>query len=206
MAYRKTREIFKERTQGRTILNIPQCEIIAKYEDIDHDQWLGYRDTGIGGSDSGAVLAISKYTSPFLLCMEKTGRVKPKDLSDNEAVTMGNVLEPLIRDNIVQPFIKEKLDIDVEVIAPDAMYRNKDNPFMIINPDGFLMLNDGKFDTDLVGLEIKTGSSYVLKDWGGKDGDKVPPTYYSQVQHYLAGTGLDEWWIVGLIGINGCLE
>jgi len=28
----------------------------------------------------------------------------------------------------------------------------------------------------------------------------VPNAYYCQVQHYLAGTGLSEWWVFGLIG------
>jgi predicted phage-related endonuclease len=75
------------------------------------------------------------------------------------------------------------------------MYRNNERPWQIINPDGFLIV-DGR----TAGLEIKTGSSYQLKHWGGRDGDLIPDEYGCQVQHYMAGTGLDEWWTFGLIG------
>lgn len=85
---------------------------------------------------------------------------------------------------------------------------------MLCNPDGFLLFPglyehsfDGAYESvqavieeRLSGLEIKTGSSYQLKYWGGREGDEVPDTYYCQVQHYMAVTGLSEWWIFALIG------
>ena len=110
-------------------------------------------------------------------------------------------MEAIIRREFVAPYIKEKLGLEVEVIDPAYMYRSKDNPFMTINPDGFLRVND-----KLVGLEIKTGNSYVLPQWGGVNGDEIPDSYYCQVQHYLAGTGLSEWWVFGLIGNNRLLR
>jgi predicted phage-related endonuclease len=127
--------------------------------------------------------------------MEKTGRYTPPDISDKEEVEVGNLLEAFIRREMVAPFIRKKLGIDVEVIDPTHMYRNNERPWQLINPDGFLIV-EGR----TVGLEIKTGSSYTMSNWGGRDGDEVPDPYGCQGQHYMAGTGLDEWWTFGLIG------
>jgi len=180
---------------------------------------------------------MSKYGSLLSVWMDKTGRSKPDDLSDNEAVQVGNILEPLIRDHILPEYLIEQ-GHSVEVIAPTHMYRSIENPFMIINVDGFLRVSfdcpecggEGVIDfvtmgrlperdqkscqncngtgriTILVGLEIKTGNSYVLSQWGGKDGNEIPDSYYCQVQHYMAGTGLDEFWVFGLIGNNRLLR
>lgn len=196
-------------------INLPACDIIGAYKDMTEADWLQHRTTGLGGSDAGGVLGLSKYSSPLAVWMDKTGRSIPDDLSDNEFVQMGNLLEPFIRRELVAPYIKEKMGFEVEVIDPTHMYRSKKIPFIIINTDGFLRVQTGKWRhthnnldpvnphvsiDKLVGLEIKTGNSYVLPQWGGVDGDELPDSYYAQVQHYMAGTGLDEFWVFGLIG------
>ncbi|ORC37287.1 hypothetical protein B4O97_03600 [Marispirochaeta aestuarii] len=177
------------------MIHLTDCEPIAAYSDITEEEWLSLRKTGIGGSDAGAIMGHSKYGSPLTVCLEKTGRYVPEDISEEEPVAVGNILEPIIRREIVGPYIREKLLVNVDVIDPTHTYRSIKYLWMIINPDGFLNIPG-----DTVGLEIKTGSSYRLKEWGGKDGDSLPDTYYDQVQHYMAGTGLNEWWVFGLIG------
>jgi putative phage-type endonuclease len=177
---------------------------------MDHDDWLQHRTTGIGGSDAGGILNLnSKYSSPLAVWMDKTGRSIPDDLSGNEAIWFGNTMEAIIRREFVAPYILEKMGIEVEVIDPTHMYRSIENPFMSINTDGFLRIEYMNYNKEagmsepqekLVGLEIKTGNSYVLSQWGGVNGDEIPDSYYAQDQHYMAGTGLDEWWTFGLIG------
>lgn len=193
-------------------MTLPACTAIAAYKDLTHEEWLKLRMTGIGGSESAKCMNMSKYGSSLTMVMEKTGRMQPKDLSENDAVIVGTKLEDVIRREFVAEYIKEKLGIDVEVIAPTHMYRSIENPFMLYNSDGFLNVFD-KADLSLddngmhiepksrlVGLEIKTGNSYVLKNWGGKEGDEIPDDYYCQVQHGMSVTGLDEFWVFGLIG------
>ncbi len=196
------------------MIKLPACEPIGAYEDLTHDDWLQLRNTGIGGSDAGAVMGMSKYSSNLAVWMDKTGRSIPDNLDNNEAVQVGNILEPLIRDHILPEYLEEQ-GHTAEVIAPTHMYRSIENPFMIINVDGFLEVaelhTDVKddvptMDYKTVGLEIKTGNSYVLSQWGGKDGNEIPDSYYCQVQHYMAGTGLDEFWVFGLIGNNRLLR
>jgi len=57
---------------------------------------LDERRHGIGGSDAGAILGVNPYRTPLQVWLEKTGKAEPDDLSDNEAVTWGNVLEDTI--------------------------------------------------------------------------------------------------------------
>jgi putative phage-type endonuclease len=179
-------------------LDLPGCEPFAAYDDIDHEQWLELRTKGIGSSDAAATMGMSRYGSPLTIVMDKTGRMEAKDLSEVEVVQVGNLLEPLIRSTLVAPYIKKITDKKVEVFDPHFMYRSKEYPWMILNPDGFVLLDE----KDLVGLEIKTGSSYKLKEWGGIDGTEVPDEYYVQCQHNNAVTGLAGIYLFGLIGNN----
>jgi len=38
------------------MIKLPACEPIGAYEDLTHEDWLQLRNTGIGGSDAGAVM------------------------------------------------------------------------------------------------------------------------------------------------------
>lgn len=198
------------------MLSLPNCTPIAAYADLTNDGWLNARKTGIGGSD-----AYNVAFSPLSVWMDKTGRVGPKHLENDEEngpVDDGKDLEEDIRKYILPKYLKKYAKLGgFEILDPTHMYRSNNNPFMVINPDGFIFLpeiwehreigRDRQVQREkLVGLEIKTGSSYMLKHWGGVHGDSVPDRYYYQVQHYLAGTGLDEWWIFGLIGSRRLLR
>lgn len=175
------------------MIELPTAEPIAAYKDLTDEQWHELRKTGVGGSDAGAILGYSQYATPLSVWMQKTGRMQPQDAG--ELAEMGTLLEPFIRRELVAPYIEEKIGTEVKVHDPTHMYRSTLYPIQIINTDGFLTCDDW-----LAGLEIKTGTSYQLQHWGGVDGDLVPDVYYCQVQHYLSGTGLQEWWVFGVIG------
>lgn len=185
-----------ELTLARPRVEWPGCEIIADHEDLTESEWRQLRRSGIGGSDAGAIMQVSKYASPLTICMDKTGR--GEDFEGNEATEVGNILEPLIRDYIVVPYLGDHGVPIADIGAVRHTYRSKQWPWMMANIDGFIDL-DGS-DPRRVGLEIKTGGSYQLADWGGMDGNEVPDTYYAQVQHYMAVTGSDLWIVFGLIG------
>lgn len=196
------------------MITLPSCEPFAAYADITREQWLALRRTGIGGSEAGAVMGLSEYGSPLTVVLDKTGRL-PISNEESEFATVGNILEPIIRRELVGQYIAEKMKLAVAVLDPTHMYRSREWPWMLCNPDGFLHIPtmyehtfEGLEEDEIrlaekardIGLEIKTGSSYQLKHWGGRGGDEVPDSYYCQVQHYMAVTGLSEWWIFGLIG------
>ena len=189
------------------MIHLPNYEPIGEYKKLTHEEWLALRKTGIGGSDAAGCMNMSKYNTRLSVWMDKTGRSAPVDMSGNEPVWFGNWMEDKIRMELVAPYILENLNKSVAVGAPTHMYRSKIYPFMIINVDGFLevpfeVADEGYtvIDSELAILEIKTGNSYQLKNWGGRNGDEVPDDYYCQCQHYLAGTGLNQVWVFGVIG------
>lgn len=195
-------------------IDLPSCHPIGSYEDLTKEQWLELRMSGIGGSEAAGVMNMSKYSSPLTIAMEKTGRIKPDDISQEDPIIMGNLMEPLIRNNIVKPILKQRLNLDVEVIDPTHMYRSNKYPWMIINTDGFVKVpywgvkegfsetvpNEAVLKTKLIGLELKFRSSYMLQYYGGRDGSEVMDSDYCQVQHYMAGTGLDEFLVFAMCG------
>lgn len=178
---------------ARQDINWPGCEIIAYHSDLTDDEWKALRHTGIGGSDAGAILGLSKYGSPLTVCMDKTGR--GEEFEGNEATEVGNILEPLIRDHIIVPYVEERVAPITAIGEAPHVYRSTEWPWMLANIDGYIDLDGRRY-----GLEIKTGGSYQLRDWGGMEGDEVPDTYYAQVQHYMAVTATDSWFVFGLIG------
>ena len=65
-------------------------------------------------------------------------------------------------------------------------------PWMLANVDRLIV-------GERIGLECKTASEYLKKEW---EGEEIPVTYLLQCQHYMAVTGYEAWWIAVLIGGN----
>ena len=159
---------------------------------MSESDWQVYRSqqAGIGGSEVASVLGIQpNYAkSAFTLWLEKTGQ-KEVEPVDNEFVTWGNIMEPIIR----KQFAKES---GMKIFQNNFVLQHDDYDFMIANIDGEIL------DPSRKGrgvLEIKTTSEWNKKEW---EGDSVPLQYNSQVQHYLAVTGYEYAYIVVLIGGN----
>ena len=64
-------------------------------ENIKGKDWQSYRSSlvTIGGSDASCILGLNPYKSAYALWCEKTGKIIPEDISDKEAVRLGNDLE-----------------------------------------------------------------------------------------------------------------
>ena len=172
----------------------PAADIIADHHDMTPDQWRELRKSGLGGSDAGAVMQMSKYGSPLTVCMDKTGR--GEEFEGNEATEVGTILEPLIREHVIPQYLRQRDITNWTIEEAPFTYRSRQWPWMMANIDGYVIDDAGHQH----GLEIKTGGSYQLKEWGGMDGDEIPESYYAQVQHYMAVTGAQWWLVFGLIG------
>lgn len=137
---------------------MPYMQVLSMPQKIGHDQqWHDRRRKGIGGSESAAVLGLSKWKTPFEVWQDKTGKRPP--IKANEAMTMGTMLEPAIRKRYSNETGRTVYDPGFKV---DEQY-----PFIVGDVDGLCQ--------DRI-LECKN-SSY---DW-----DEVPVDYYYQVQHYM---------------------
>lgn len=164
-------------------------EDLEAIEFKNDEDWLNKRTLGIGGSDAGAILGLNKYESPLQVYKAKVEGVK-KDLSDNPFVKKGKVLEQLIRNEYVRPYLATK---GYTVKQVPFMIRNTKMPWLIANIDG-IAVKEGKLD-DTLGIEIKWVSGYAESNWDGEDYNGIPASYYAQVQHYMTVTGC-KWWLV----------
>lgn len=192
------------------------CEI--KTSTMTRAEWLEERRKGIGGSDVAALLGLNPYKTPLALWEEKTA----KNISDgtNESAYWGTMLE----DVVAKEFSKRT---GMKVQRVNFMLTTGDNGWMrgnidraIVNPDisgrvSILKPEKAKecgrlLSTD-VGLECKTASAYMSSLWGDSQEEeilagkvvtehKIPLYYETQIQWYMAVTGIKTFYIAVLIG------
>jgi len=155
--------------------------ILTRTEGMSRDDWLSWRNQGIGGSDAAAVCGVSKWRGPLMVYMEKKGLMER--LEPGEAAYWGTTLE----DVVAKEFTKRT---GLRVKRRNAMFRHPEYPWMIANVDREMVGAN-------VGLECKTAGTYRGGEW---DGDELPDEYYIQIQHYMAVMGWSACWVAVLIG------
>lgn len=161
------------------------AKLIMTVEEMkDHKAWEKLRNIGIGGSDAAIIAGLNRWKSPYQLWLEKTGQVEPEDISDNEYVYWGTVLEQLVADRFCELTGKK--------VRKCGMMQSLTHEFMLANVDRLVVGENA-------GLECKTANGFKAKEW---ESDNVPDSYYLQCQHYMAVTGCEKWYIACLIGGN----
>lgn len=158
----------------------------------DEAEWLKKRQSGLGGSDMGAILGISKYSSPLQVYKSKT---QPPETLDSVHTRKGKALEPLIRDQYVKPYLHS---LGYRVEHPEVMFKNDSCPWLIANLDGIAVPFEAKTYRDNIIIEIKWVSELGEQRWDKDDYGGVPAEYYAQVQHYMCVTGAQKAIICAL--------
>jgi putative phage-type endonuclease len=168
---------------------IPTCEhlkyptVVADSSGQTREEWLAQRHAGIGGSDAAAILGCSPWTSRFSLWRDKTSP-EPVSTPETPAMAFGSKMEPVIR----QAFADAT---GLTVYEAPLTYAHPEHPWMQANLDG--LVATGFEGVDAI-LEVKTAR--IADAWA----DGPPPYYVSQVQHYLAVTGLKRAYVACLFG------
>ena len=140
------------------------------------------RNQGIGGSDASVIMGLNPFKNRVELWEEKVGTREQTDLSDNEKVKWGVLLEDIIGKEYTERTGKKVRNVN-------RTYRHKDYPVL----QGHI---DKKIEGQNAGLEIKNVGLRQAKYW-----NKCPPIYYEyQVHHYIAITGFDYFDVVALVG------
>lgn len=152
--------------------------------DSDRKAWEKLRNSGIGGSDVAVIVGKNKWKSPYTLWAEKTGRVEPEDLSNNEYVYWGTVLE----DSIAQRFMRDT----GKTVRRCGTLQDEEYGYMHANVDRLIVGENA-------GLECKTANGFKAKEWVD---DEAPEAYILQCQWYMGITGADKWYLACLIGGN----
>jgi putative phage-type endonuclease len=136
-------------------------------------EWHELRNTKgvISGSEIGAILGLSPFTSAVTLWAEKTGRIE-RDVVGNTAMRLGQLVEPAIR----QLYQESHTDHVVEEVGT---YASIHASWMHANPDAVCLDETGQGYI----LEIKHTALY----W-----DAVPEHYKAQVFWYMFVFGLKK--------------
>ena len=137
----------------------------------------------IGGSDIAKVMGLSRWGTPLSLWAEKTGKIPPKDLSNVEAVELGNDLEDFVANKFSQKTGKA-------VRRSPKVYQHPQYPYMVAHIDRLVTGSDEL-------LECKTCSFFKKDEW---EGEEIPQEYILQVIWYLGITGRRIGHIAVLIG------
>ena len=147
---------------------------------LPHEKWLSVRRQGLTGTDAGAITGLNPYVSAFDVWEDKISEGITD--YDNEAMRQGRDLEAYV----AQRFTEET---GLKVRNVNFICQNDEHPILLADFDRMVVGENA-------GLECKTVSPYSADRWS--DG-QIPPWYVMQVQHYLAVSGCDHWYIAALI-------
>lgn len=189
-----------------------------KTAEMERDTWLQERSKGIGGSDVATVLGLNPYKTPLSLWEEKTGKTKGSPAG--EAAYWGTTLEDVVakefskrtgmkiqrvnfllstgengwmRGNIDRAIVNEQIAKTVRVNKPEKAAET-----------GLMLSTD-------VGLECKTANAFMADKWGPSQEaeivsgnvvteHQIPLYYETQIQWYMAVTGIETFYVAVLIG------
>lgn len=126
----------------------------------------------LGGTDAAAILGLSRYKTEWDVYAEKLGNAPPSGEISEDAL-WGILLEPVIR-------AEYRRRTDAAVWKPRRLVRNAVHRWQAGHLDGLA--------EDRV-LEVKV-RGWPGNDWGEEGTDEIPADVKSQVEHYLAVTGL----------------
>lgn len=173
----------------------PHLQIIDTSE-WSKDQWLAFRMTGVGCSETGTILGHNNFEEPAILFAKKIGII-PVGTVDNEAMFMGRVLEDIVANlwqhhDMTSPNWEntarnmEEGVVVRRMLKPKMYVRNPKYPYLFGGPDG-LFDNEGK----LAGLEIKTIAGFAADKYTAG----IPTSYIFQVYAYMMLFDVDYWEI-----------
>lgn len=139
------------------------------------------RSLGLGGSDIGPMLGLSRYRSPLHVYLEKRRELPPEDGRDEnaEGKRFGTLCE-----SVVATLYRERTGRTIR--KPGRTYRHPQYAFMLANPDRLQQPEAGSALSGRGILEIKWLDASRRWVWINEG---VPDGYYLQLQHYLLVTG-----------------
>ncbi len=158
--------------------------MIRRIKYNDRDSWLRERRRGIGGSDVGAILGLSRWRSPLDVYLDKIGEAEETESSD--AMYWGAILESIVADEYARRTGKKVRKINY-ILA------REDEPWRRASVDR-IVAGERKI------LECKTAGAHMAHEWGPDGSDEVPDVYRAQVAWYQHVLDYDDADLAVLIG------
>jgi predicted phage-related endonuclease len=161
-----------------TVINIPIR---------DEQHWHDLRRDHVGGSEVAALFGEHAQMTKWELWQIKAGRLPAPDLSGNERVLWGSLIEPAIAQGVtaLQGWTVRK----VRRYLSSGMVNGFGG-----TPDYEIVSNERGRGI----LEIKTADRLIFRDWG----DEPPLGYLLQLQSYMDLAGATWGAIAVLVGGN----
>ena len=170
--------LYCRRTNEREVKHCMKRLISTR--NLSKEDWLRYRKCGITGTDAGAILGLNPYRSAFQVYHDKISDTIEN--IDSEAMRQGRDLEEYVAQRFTEA-------TGLKVRRANAIYQNEEHPLLLADFDRLIV-------GQKAGLECKTVSPFSADKWA--DG-KIPAHYLAQIDHYLAVSGFDCWYVAALI-------
>ena len=146
----------------------------------NREEWLQYRQTGIGSSEVATIVGLNPWETPYQLWRRKLGIDPPKQ--ESFAMKAGHYLE----DAVAQFWHDETGQDIIKRSAIDWIIRSTDKPYMLVSPDRTYWLADMPHSKSNKGrLECKTTQKTI-------DPDDIPKHWFCQVQYQLGVAELEK--------------
>lgn len=160
------------------------ARLIGQFDNGSED-WHKVRETGVGGSEIGAILGLNKWESALSLWGKKT-KLIDSELVESEAMEWGKLLE----DVILNKFEREHPEL--EVLRNPGTWHHADRSWQLSNPDALARHRE---TGEWMVVEVKTAR--YEDEWDDKT-DTVPPSYRAQTLWYLDTFGFDKAVVAAL--------
>jgi len=158
--------------------------------------WLKARRSGLGASDTSAILGLNPHRTALDVWLDKTATGEPVDVQ-SKAMTAGHKLE-----DVVARWTVDDYPWLGKLVPTPGLLAHPKHPWMLATLDRGLA-NRGSRDNPVRAiLEVKTTNWRTYKDdWL----EGVPPPHIQvQCQQQMAVTGMDECWVAaGVGGLDG---
>ena len=152
----------------------------------DREEWLQYRQSGIGSSEVATILGLNPWETPYQLWRRKKGLDAPKE--ETFAMRAGHYLE-----DAVSMFWKDETGRDIiKRSAGDWIIRDIDNAYLQVSPDRTYWLAGQPHNDHNKGiLECKTTQMKI-------DEEDIPKHWFCQIQYQLGVAELEQGSIAWL--------
>jgi putative phage-type endonuclease len=146
----------------------------------DRNEWLQYRQSGIGSSEIATIVGLNPWETPYQLWRRKRGLDPAKE--ETFAMKAGHYLE----DAVAQFWHDETGQDIIKSSAGDWLIRDNDRTYLQVSPDRTYWLAGQPRNNQNKGiLECKTTQMSI-------DGDDIPKHWFCQVQYQLGVAGYKQ--------------
>lgn len=150
------------------------------------------RKNHLGGSDIALLMDFSPYGNKYDLWLLKTGRVEPKERTQ-DYITAGNLLEKPIID-----WLWNFLDCDSIITNPEAMERKVDGLPIVVHMDGIVESTGVPVESKSEGVDHP-----ILLPWGEAGSDEVPEHVCLQAHAHMMATDREICHVPTFLGGRG---